>query len=459
MNFRDFFGKATRGAEEPFPYQQRFANAAEFHDLVHAPTGSGKTATAILGWLWRYFHTENPTPRRLAYCLPMRVLVEQTASEAKKWIAELQLPVSVHVLMGGDDAEDWDLDPEKPTILIGTQDMLLSRALNRGYGMSRYRWPMHFGLLNNDCLWVLDEIQLMGVGLTTSTQLQAFRERFGTFGKVRTVWMSATLRPDWLATVDFRDRVPNLNKLSLTDEDYKASGLKDRWNARKLIEPSGLKADDSKGIASLVKSKHLPGSLTLVVVNTVDRSRKLFEELRKLYQAGQTKGRGKKSSQPGDPAGSAPHLKLIHSRFRPLERERWMEWLKEEPPREGRIVASTQVVEAGVDMSARTLFTELAPWPSLVQRFGRCNRRGEFKGDSSAHIYWVDVPAKDDKQAAPYAKSELDEARKHLKALKDGGPRPLHEFLESLSEDDQATLFPFDPPHVVRRKDFVDLFD
>jgi hypothetical protein len=55
--------------------------------------------------------------------------------------------------------------------------MLLSRALNRGYGMSRYRWPMHFGLLNNDCLWVFDEIQLMGSGLATPAQLEAFRKK------------------------------------------------------------------------------------------------------------------------------------------------------------------------------------------------------------------------------------------------------------------------------------------
>lgn len=53
--------------------------------------------------------------------------------------------------------------------------MLLSRALNRGYAMSRYRWPMHFGLLNNDCLWVMDEIQLMGPGVPTACQLEAFR--------------------------------------------------------------------------------------------------------------------------------------------------------------------------------------------------------------------------------------------------------------------------------------------
>lgn len=110
----------------------------------------------------------------------MRTLVEQTADEARKWIRNTVLPASsdpakVHVLMGGEDAGKWDIYPEKNAILIGTQDMLLSRALNRGYGMSRYRWPMHFGLLNNDCLWVMDETQLMGVSLETSAQLDGFR--------------------------------------------------------------------------------------------------------------------------------------------------------------------------------------------------------------------------------------------------------------------------------------------
>ena len=60
--------------------------------------------------------------------------------------------------MGGEDAGDWDVQPERDAVLVGTQDMLLSRLLNRGYGMSRYRWPMHLGLLGNDCLWVMDEV-------------------------------------------------------------------------------------------------------------------------------------------------------------------------------------------------------------------------------------------------------------------------------------------------------------
>ena len=240
-NFTVLFRKAT-GNPNPFPYQERFADADELPELVHAPTGAGKTATAILGWVWRYFYTNKPTSRRLAYCLPMRVLVEQTRDEARNWLGNLGLTekVKVHVLMGGEDADEWDLDPERPAVLIGTQDMLLSRALNRGYGMGRFRWPMHFGLLNNDCLWVLDEIQLMGTGLATSTQLQAFRESLGTFGTVKTVWMSATLLPGWLGSVDYRDRIEpdlRLGKLALDPKtDYQADGLRERWNAKKPVE-------------------------------------------------------------------------------------------------------------------------------------------------------------------------------------------------------------------------------
>ena len=54
--------------------------------------------------------------------------------------------------------------------------MLLSRALNRGYAAARARWPIDYGLLNHDALWVMDEVQLMDVGLATSAQLQAFRD-------------------------------------------------------------------------------------------------------------------------------------------------------------------------------------------------------------------------------------------------------------------------------------------
>jgi CRISPR-associated endonuclease/helicase Cas3 len=186
MDFDAFFEKATDN--RPFPYQRCLALNEPLYQLLDVPTGAGKTAAVILAWLWRRRFAEEAvrqaTPRRLVYCLPMRTLVEQTEAAAQTWLRNLgqDTDVRVYVLMGGEEVEDWDISPERDAILIGTQDMLLSRALNRGYGMSRYRWPIHFGLLNNDCLWVLDEIQLMSSGLATSTQLQAFRDKLGAWG-------------------------------------------------------------------------------------------------------------------------------------------------------------------------------------------------------------------------------------------------------------------------------------
>jgi CRISPR-associated endonuclease/helicase Cas3 len=143
MDFDAFFETAT--GNRPFPYQRRLANGEALHQLLDLPTGSGKTATVILAWLWRRRYAEEgvrkATPCRLVYCLPMRTLVEQTEAATQTWLENLgrDKDVRIYVLMGGEDAEDWDIHPERDAILIGTQDMLLSRALNRGYGMSRYR--------------------------------------------------------------------------------------------------------------------------------------------------------------------------------------------------------------------------------------------------------------------------------------------------------------------------------
>ncbi len=164
--YEQFFQRAT-GGHKPFDYQTRLAEDPECRSrLINVPTGLGKTAAVVLAWLWnRVEQKPSDWPRRLVYCLPMRTLVEQTAREVDNWLENLVAGAdelglnedakkrlgwladhSPVILMGGEDSGEWDIYPECEAILIGTQDMLLSRALNRGYGMSRYRWPMHFGL-------------------------------------------------------------------------------------------------------------------------------------------------------------------------------------------------------------------------------------------------------------------------------------------------------------------------
>jgi CRISPR-associated endonuclease/helicase Cas3 len=49
-SFDEWFKHATRNA--PLPYQWRFATEDEIPQLVNVPTGLGKTAMAVLGWLW-----------------------------------------------------------------------------------------------------------------------------------------------------------------------------------------------------------------------------------------------------------------------------------------------------------------------------------------------------------------------------------------------------------------------
>jgi len=377
----------------------------------------------------------------------MRSLVEQTGSEVKRWLTAHGLlwdkksetrkgKVGVHILMGGEEAGEWDIFPEENAILIGTQDMLLSRALNRGYGMSRYRWPMHFALLNNDALWIMDETQLMGVGVETSAQLDGFRHdtEMPTFGLCQTWWMSATLESTRLATVDHPRPQDGWPFVRLEKNDLSRDDVKARVCAAKHLAPCDItlsaatKSSYAKQLAEWVSKQHQPESLTLIVVNNVGRAQEVYWQLKKLKLA--------------DPIG------LIHSRFRSDDRKKHGAPLRDQ---DGRIVVATQAVEAGVDVSARTLVTELAPWSSLVQRFGRCNRRGEFKGNE-ARIYWINIEIKDENEAlaSPYEAEELAIARKAFKTLEDAGP----ESLQNVSVKERRLIRP-----VIRRKDIVELFD
>lgn len=447
--FPDFFAQLNSG-RSPYDYQQRLAESECESRLISVPTGLGKTAAVVMAWLYNRVHKQDPNwPRRLVYCLPMRTLVEQTRDCCRNWLKEMgnrgwdptadkdhEGKIGLHILMGGEETNDWDLYPEENAILIGTQDMLLSRALNRGYGMSRYRWPMHFGLLNNDCLWVLDETQLMGVGVETSAQLDGFRHlaQWKKEGPCPTWWMSATLEDSRLATVDHP--LPEIGWPRLTLEDKDRLAVKHRLASTKrlarteLILSKGVKPEQyAKDLAGFILSKHQKDHLTLVIVNRVARAQELYEALQK--------------------AGRKDGIALVHSRFRSPERKEHQDVLIYG---EGdRIVIATQAVEAGVDVSARVLITELAPWSSLVQRFGRCNRGGEYNAEG-ADIHWIPLNFERDSEVAPYTVKELADARAELEKLEGGNASP-----EALSAI-QVPLLPVIRP-VIRRKDLVDLFD
>ena len=469
MTFKQFFTTAT-GGNEPYDYQRRLAEDSACQSrLIEIPTGLGKTAAVVLAWLWNRVHLgQKDWPRRLVYCLPMRTLVEQTAGEVEKWITnllakadELGLSPSAKeslgwlaahspiILMGGEDSGDWDIHPEREAILIGTQDMLLSRALNRGYASSRAHWPMEFGLLNQDCLWILDEVQLMDVGLATSAQLQSFR-RDDLFAAKQlrpcvTWWMSATLQPAWFESADTRPMVAELREtLQRIPGDERSGGP---WEVSKPC--SRLPVKDTKAWATKAWETHLAGTagehgrITLIIANTVRTARELHAALDALRKRAKDKDE------------KAVDLRLIHSRFRGMERKAWRDQFLRRTacnPEADRIIVATQVVEAGVDISATTLFAELAPWPSLVQRFGRAARYG-----GTAEISVVDRNPSE-KAALPYELSELEASREALTFLPDASLAGLAAFEQAHAEL-IPRLFPYSPKHLLLRRELEELVD
>jgi CRISPR-associated endonuclease/helicase Cas3 len=476
-DFKQMFEAATMTCQ-PFPYQIGFAEADQLPELLNAPTGAGKTATAILGWLWRRCFTMDKTireraPRRLVYCLPMRVLVEQTRNAAEAWLCNLGLKekISVRLLMGGEDAEDWDSEPEREAILIGTQDMILSRALNRGYGMTRFRWPMHFGLLNNDCLWILDEVQLMGNGLATTAQLAAFGQKLWKRAlPSHFLWMSATLGESFLDTRDRRDwgisRVSPGKRLELDKKDFDHPEFRTRWRAAKSIH-----VIDNPPKPSLLLDEHekfAQGRLSLIVLNTVPTAMRAFSDLQKELQKPVRKKKG-----------PLPQISLLHGRFRPVDREKQLALVEgfvskvdkktgAVPDNPGFVLVSTQVIEAGFDISAVRLWSEIAPWPSDVQRLGRLNREGT-QPDAVAK-YWMpkadrerenNKDSPNAKRIGPYDKPALQIGRKLLRAVvaeMESGTEYRDALDKVIQTPESRESLQVRPDSVIRPDDYHELF-
>ncbi|MGH3823374.1 MAG: CRISPR-associated endonuclease Cas3'', partial [Pseudonocardiaceae bacterium] len=264
-----------------------------------------------------------------------------------------------------------------------------------------------------------------GPGLPTSLQLQGMREALGTALPCRSMWMSATLDPAQLSTVDFRRRELSIVEL---DQEDRSGPLRIRIEATRTVRRLDLGAVDArryaKALAARVLAEHRRGTRTLVVLNTVQRATEVFDEL--------------------DRSDLAAQLVLLHSRFRPGDRQRQTRRLRESLGDAGSVVVATQVLEAGIDITSEILITEAAPWSSIVQRAGRCNRDGLVR---DARLFWATPPA-----APPYETAELGHSANVLENLE--GQAVTSEELAARTTELTRPLHP-----VLRRRDLLDLFD
>ncbi len=363
-------------------------------DTLDVPTGLGKTSVMGIWLAARAMGSQ--MPRRLVYVVDRRAVVDQASSEAErlarnvrkaldgavvpeiaeKWRAHLgldwgNLPIST---LRGQFADNrrWLENPARSAIIVGTVDMIGSRMLFEGYGVSSRMRPVHAALIASDTLVVLDEAHLV-------PPFQELVRAVTCFGR--------------------RDPVPPMRLLSMsaTASDRRtgsvfgiAPGIEseeprvaDRLKARKRLMVHDT-ANLAQSLADRAFELGRGGHRVLIFCNSRDKlARVVAEDLRK---------RSAKEWR------NTPTTALLVGARRVAEREslagrrgsdgtRWeiepnpvfRQFVPGEEQERGEIPAflvATSAGEVGVDLDADHMVCDLVAWERMVQRLGRVNRSG-----------------------------------------------------------------------------------
>lgn len=381
---------------EPFHWQRRLFDLladGKLPSAVDIPTGLGKTSVMAL---WLIALGQGATlPRRLVYVVDRRAVVDQATRFAQQLheavppdladnlgLDAAGLPVST--LRGGAaDNRAWLDDPSKPAIVVGTVDMVGSRLLFEGYGVSKGMRPYQAGFLGADTLVVLDEAHLCPPFEALLRDIEWQRDgKFGPVGKFahrdaftppfRLVSLSATGRSEEGTRTVFR----------LQREDREEAEVHQRLNAAKSLALHSI--DDPKTLPKEMAERAIQlgfGDVPKRVVVYCDRRSDALAVKKAVDQAIKAK------TTPAE-------TELLVGARRVRERERLENWLEEvgllgggqAQPEVPVFLVATSAGEVGVDMDADHMVGDLVAFERMVQRLGRVNRRGGKHRDAVVEV-------------------------------------------------------------------------
>lgn len=324
--------------------------------LIIAPTGLGKTRAALNPFS-QSKNNGGLLGTRLIYTLPLRALARGVEDECKE--------VGLHPVIHHGDEPESEFFSER--VVITTIDQYLT-----AFAGAPLSWASHLSHAAAGAVLtsysVFDEVHLLSPqkGLPLLFAMLYLRKRWGMLSCV----MTATL-PQSVA--DFFKKHCGLEEVKASNKDIEK---RDNW--RKIyLQLDGKKQDkgfdwdekNTKNLAEFVKEQwdkwgklDIDGLQKVIVfVNTVERAIQVYDELKNLF------------SHP-----NGPEIILAHSRFtrddrRIIEYKLSKLFGKNADPKPA-ILVTTQVAEAGLNISAPLVITELCPMDSLIQRAGRCQR-------------------------------------------------------------------------------------
>lgn len=408
------------GVPAPFPWQATLLEkllAGDCPSSLDLPTGLGKTAFIAIWLIARALGA--PVPRRLVYVVDRRAVIDQATEVAVNLLPKLAawrterpaidaalgldhgavLPIST---LRGQLADNraWLADPSTSAIVLGTVDMIGSRLLFEGYGVSRRMRPYHAGLLGADTLVVLDEAHLVPAFdalIRAAERSSAHADPFALQPQgeearkvvpgLRRVALSATGRQE---AATFR----------LTGPDYEHPVVRRRLDARKqLVVRSPVEgvelADALAREAWALSAEGKEATRCIVFCNSRDDAQKVKTAIEKLA--------GKRRVP----------VELFVGGRRVFERTEMARWLVEHGflaghdarPQQSTFVVATSAGEVGVDLDADHMVSDVVAWERMVQRLGRVNRRG----DGSAWVVVIATsPDKKTREALDKPKEKRD---------------------------------------------------
>ncbi|KXA97326.1 hypothetical protein AKJ38_01495 [candidate division MSBL1 archaeon SCGC-AAA259I14] len=369
---------------------------------LNMPTGGGKTHTALGLALSLIKQTEND---RIIYSLPHTSLLEQNYGYLSD-VLDVDTVNDIRTIYSQTDISP-DLEEEylekvlthddffNYPIICTTSVSLLNSIIKFGIS-DKYR----FSSLANSVI-ILDEVQTFPAEYWPEFNylLNELSEKLNS----HIIIMSAT--------------VPSLERLKSTrnqDPKYQKDVhylIKDTENYHKKFERNeiinGIKKINLSEKESLDKLTNYLEDVSwgnfeqnknhgLIVLNTDERSREVYEELSKKFKNVDTF--------------------LLNSTVLPSIKKEIVKMISETYEGDELILVGTQSIEAGMDLSFNFVFRDLSTLESIEQVRGRCNRELEFE---KGNVYLMEVKQGDKADSEKiYQDWRLEETEKILKETK-----------------------------------------
>ena len=325
--------------------------------ILTAPTGSGKTESAIL---WLENQMKHFGQGRVFYVLPftasINAMFERLGKDlGKKNVGMLHGKLSDYLNNYFDDLQ-YGIDNKKESIenlktkfkSIATPLKVVTpfQLLKHLFGIKGYEQGF---LEMTGAYLIFDEIHAYNP--ETFAQIKILLELLTKKLQVKVIIMTATMPRFFLRELE--------QSMGVFETITANNSLYKQFKRHQIILKKGLLQESLNEI----KEQLLKGRKVLVVCNTVKSSQKVYKELNLSID--------KRKSV------------LLHGSFSGADRSAKEAMLKEDNI---QLLVGTQAIEVSLDIDYDMIYTEPAPIDALIQRFGRVNRKRE-KGISPCYVF------------------------------------------------------------------------